>query len=298
MPSKSEYEKLRSDNIERNEAFLQSICIADTKKRLSRDDTRSEHKSSRLKRHKLAANSEPFIPRRSSRSNKDLIIEDDAPVVQPPPVDKRIKSLANLLLTDEEYEEVSTSQFLSSLSESSSVSEVIKSETSTSSDGQYEQNLRALFASPGSHREEDRDNTTVKMKMETAGEEEYKVVHKDRSREDISKVTKTRMTELLFHPCIHKTVVIGGDHTGHVGIWDATTATATTTTTHFLTRPHTAPVSGLHVHASQPNTLWSVSVDKAIRRSDIEQDQFVEAYRSDTPIRYHPPPTTCSIGNN
>jgi len=290
MAAKSSYEKLRSENLRRNEAFLQSIGIDDAKKRVKSGGSITDAdapsdivKPTRAKRQKL--NTKPEVqepPRRSTRLTRSNDASDDI-TPPPPPIDKRIRLMENLLMTEEGDQEVSLKQLLLSLEDRHDLrSDVLPEEhepTKFMNDEQYSRGLGAMFKSPGGvHSDHSSDNES---KLTESVDESYDN-HPERSEEDVSKVTKTKMTEIRFHPCTHQTVVVGGDDTGHVGIWDTTT---TTSTTHFLCRPHTNTVTGLHVYHSQRSTLWTVSMDKTIRWTDLEKEQFIEAYRSDTALR-------------
>lgn len=58
----------------------------------------------------------------------------------------------------------------------------------------------------------------------------------------------------------------------------------------YLYRPHVGSVSGLHVPPHCPENLLSASYDGTLRRMDIEQQAFVEAFRSPgeyDEVRFH-----------
>ena len=278
----SEYEKLRSDNLKRNEAFLKSIGIQDNKKRLRQ---LSEVESNKKKCHSkiniskdLAKTDDEFVPRRSTRSRRTVSsnIDDELNMklaTSSPIVDKKIKPLENMLIMNDE-DDVSLSQFLVSLERGHTESKLTGNRLC---DDEYDAQLRELFNSPGGHR--GKEVTTYNNHKEEKSDEF--LTHKDRSQEDINKVTKTRITELIFHPTTHNIAVIGGDHTGHIGLWN----TNGHGTPFFLTRPHTSGISGIHIFPDQYSSIWTTSLDKYIRKSDVEKEQFIDIYKSDTSIR-------------
>jgi hypothetical protein len=47
-----------------------------------------------------------------------------------------------------------------------------------------------------------------------------------------------------------------------------------------LYRPHIGNISSLHITSRAPNQLWSSSYDGTVRRTDIESQAFIEAFRA------------------
>ena len=48
----------------------------------------------------------------------------------------------------------------------------------------------------------------------------------------------------------------------------------------YLYKPHVGNVSALHISPHAPDQLWSVSYDGTIRRTDMEQQSFVQVYEA------------------
>ena len=116
------------------------------------------------------------------------------------------------------------------------------------------------------------------------------------AEKDVAKLTENRVTSVYCLPTADKLIVIAGDKAGYLGIWDVDSPV----TGHggvYRYRPHTETVIKLHSYSHEPSKLFSVSYDGTIRSIDLNHTAFTyvfEAPESVNDISY----TDASFDNN
>lgn len=94
---------------------------------------------------------------------------------------------------------------------------------------------------------------------------------------DVAKVADSRITACCLHPSTTKLIAIAGDKNGHVGIWDVDSFSGGSDGV-FRYRPHVRNVAKIHVWQESPHNIHSVSYDGTIRSTDIDSASFVSSF--------------------
>ena len=94
------------------------------------------------------------------------------------------------------------------------------------------------------------------------------------TEEEVAKMTESRVTSVWIHPATDKVLVGAGDKAGNLGIWDVR-STTTGNGGVFKFKPHVAGISKLHTYENEPSKLYSVSSDGTIRFLDLGKEAFM-----------------------
>lgn len=116
----------------------------------------------------------------------------------------------------------------------------------------------------------------VKMESSIASAQEYasRITRLSASEEEVAKMTDSRITSVWVHPGTDKILVGAGDKGGNLGIWDVN-STATGNGGVFKFKPHVGGILKLHAYDNEPSKLYSVSSDGTIRFLDLGKEAFV-----------------------
>ena len=126
-------------------------------------------------------------------------------------------------------------------------------------------------------------STPVKkeMKVKQEGSDPYKVDDYAKrlsrlsiSEDEVAKVTESRITSVWIHPATDKLLIGAGDKGGNLGIWDVNSTTGGNGGV-FKFKPHVGGITKLHAYANEPSKLYSVSADGTIRFLDLGKEAFV-----------------------
>lgn len=94
------------------------------------------------------------------------------------------------------------------------------------------------------------------------------------SDNEVAKVTESRITAVWIHPATDKILIGAGDKGGNLGIWDVN-STTTGNGGVFKFTPHVGGIIKLHAYDNDPSKLYSVSSDGTIRFLDLGKEAFV-----------------------
>lgn len=94
------------------------------------------------------------------------------------------------------------------------------------------------------------------------------------AEDEVAKVTESRITSVWIHPATDKLLIGAGDKGGNLGIWDVR-STQSGNGGVFKFKPHVAGITKLHAYANEPSKLYSVSADGTIRFLDLGKEAFV-----------------------
>ena len=94
------------------------------------------------------------------------------------------------------------------------------------------------------------------------------------SDNEVAKVTESRITAVWIHPATDKILIGAGDKGGNLGIWDVN-STTTGNGGVFKFTPHVGGIIKLHAYDNDHSKLYSVSSDGTIRFLDLGKEAFV-----------------------
>mmetsp|Transcript_17986 Transcript_17986/g.30093 ORF Transcript_17986/g.30093 Transcript_17986/m.30093 type:complete len:576 (+) Transcript_17986:99-1826(+) len=291
-----DYEKIRQENIQRNLEFLDSIGIQDVKSDIHLQQQPVRKPASRGLKRATPSKGPTLPPRRSGRVTIERLKKE---------IDDSV---------------VSGSMTASQLEEKRGVLEAMVADkaasTYTAPDNFDDHSPKTRFSpdpiplltplnQPKAADEQDSDWGHGLLPLMTADckdaglelEEDCAAYRSKLSslevvENDVAKVVPQRITSMIIHPSRDRTLVMAGDKQGHVGFWNADEgnnviggkAAVGGEDGVYLFRPHVGSASALFVSPHAPHSLWSSSYDGTVRRTDIECQAFVEAYR--TPGEY------------
>ena len=123
-----------------------------------------------------------------------------------------------------------------------------------------------------------KQNSKTNMKLEysatSLGEYTKSLSRLSVAEDEVAKVTESRITSVWIHPATDKLLVGAGDKGGNLGIWDVR-STTTGNGGVFKFKPHVAGITKLHAYTNEPSKLYSVSADGTIRFLDLNKEAFV-----------------------
>ena len=100
---------------------------------------------------------------------------------------------------------------------------------------------------------------------------------------DVAKLVQDRVTAVYVHPSEVKTIVIAGDKSGHVGVWDVDKYGASSVDGIYKYRPHISNIA--KICCSSPATsssssamVYTTSYDGTIRHLDLNHDAFTTVF--------------------
>lgn len=103
------------------------------------------------------------------------------------------------------------------------------------------------------------------------------------SEDDVAKLTEYRVTSTWIHPSEHKLICAAGDKVGNVGIWDVDSKT-TGVGGVFKYKPHIEGVNKIFCWKNEPSKIYSCSYDGTLRFLDLQRNSFTLAM--ETPEDY------------
>ena len=122
------------------------------------------------------------------------------------------------------------------------------------------------------------------MKSENIVKSEYSVTTADEytkrmsrlsvAEDEVAKVTESRITSVWIHPTTDKVLIGAGDKGGNLGIWDVKSS-STGNGGVFKFKPHVGGITKLHAYANASSKVYSVSADGTIRFLDLGKEAFV-----------------------
>jgi len=94
---------------------------------------------------------------------------------------------------------------------------------------------------------------------------------------DVAKLVQDRVTAVYVHPSEVKTIVIAGDKSGHVGVWDMDKSGASSVDGIYKYRPHISNIAKI-CSSLDPSAVYSTSYDGTIRYLDLNHNAFTTAF--------------------
>ena len=311
----SDLEKLREDNIKRNEAFLMSLGLPVV-------STPSEKRQPTNRRSsKPVVKKEPEVSsvRRSARVTIEKLKEEISGLKQKEGDDSN-ESLRKdaedklALMTSQSY----VSEYSLSLEEAQgeaddqrlgpgpvtmlppwNANKIDEEDRSiweqeifrlgetfvAESMGRKEKSVRALLIqSPSKSKrsaessQQNYSDTSANMHELVSTEESMSKINKFNVREnEVTKLTEARITCTYFLPTAHKLVCCAGDKIGVLGIWDVDKSDSPGGGV-YKYRPYRRNVIQFHSTSSDVMKLYSASYDGTIRMMDLAQQAFVLAF--------------------
>ncbi|XP_074590753.1 DNA damage-binding protein cmr1 [Curcuma longa] len=98
--------------------------------------------------------------------------------------------------------------------------------------------------------------------------------------ENVKKVVEGRILSVRFLPFWDRTVIVAGDKLGNVGFWDVDVEEGDSDGVYVYV-PHSGPVSGISVHPFSPAKIFTCSYDGLIRLMDVQDGTFNMIHSSD-----------------
>lgn len=287
----SEYERIREENIKRNQAFLGNLGLDDVKGSIASSATNTNKASKRGVDRKKAP---PIVPtRRSSRvtveslkreideastgddkANKEKILEEmlakrnegsyEAAIEQEHAPRERLTHDISLLdpvnLPDggESSWAKPLVNVLVNLNPMPDVSAAKKAKKDTGSVGK-----KVVPSSAGG----------------SSGSSDYakRISRLLVQEQDVAKLTGNRIYSVWVHPSTDKLIVAAGDNQGDLGLWDVDNSDVGNKGV-FKYHPHIEPITKLHSYDSEPSKLYSASYDGTIRCLDLGKEAFTLAF--------------------
>ncbi|KAM7436162.1 WD repeat-containing protein 76 [Porites harrisoni] len=250
----SDYEKMRLENIRRNQAFFDGLNLTQAKFDFNVSMTpqsTSKVKQRGLARPKKNPREAPMLPTRQSlrlrNKDPDGVTLPDLPIKQEP-VDEHPRKVGLLEMKPcNDVEETEAQEFTDELTVLANMVKLQKSEEK---------------------------NDEVK---ETDVESYKKTLQRLKIREGhVAKVVPDRIFSIAFHPARCKTLVFAGDKWGKIGIWDVGSSKGDDGV--YLYEPHSRPINCMLFDPSNCGKLYTASYDGTIRCCDITSATFQEVY--------------------
>jgi WD40 repeat protein len=280
-PSISHYERIRLENIKRNEEFLSDLGVSSirtslkpkvTKKATTRRSSgivkvpqAPTRRSSRVTVEKLASEIKQLEKEGKTKEATEKQTELDAMiakqnegayVVEPAYMaveEPRTRKTDPIPLTeleflsDEESGEKIAKELVQSLKESTD-----KKKSKAGSKQSSDQPVASSSSSPFS-----------KLKL---------------VEEDVVKLTPSRMTAVALSPSSQSIIAVAGDKNGFLGLWNATRTNGENLI--YKYRPHISNIIKFHFSNEDIEKLFSVSYDGTIRKMDLQQEAFINAFEA------------------
>lgn len=103
---------------------------------------------------------------------------------------------------------------------------------------------------------------------------------------DVAKLVQDRVTAVYVHPSEVKTIVIAGDKSGHVGVWDVDKSGTSSVDGVYKYRPHISNIAKIccssvgtsSSSSSAAAAVYTTSYDGTIRHLDLNHDAFTTAF--------------------
>lgn len=97
---------------------------------------------------------------------------------------------------------------------------------------------------------------------------------------EVAKLTEDRITTVCVHPIADKIVILAGDKSGHLGVWDVRKTESCELHGVYKYQPHVSNIAQIHASPLDHTAIYSTSYDGTIRHFDIVKEQFVQAFEA------------------
>jgi WD40 repeat protein len=91
---------------------------------------------------------------------------------------------------------------------------------------------------------------------------------------EVAKLTENRITSVCFHPASDKLVVLAGDKSGNLGLWDVQKTESSDISGVYKYQPHVSNIARIHAPVWRPTAVYSTSYDGTIRHFDVTKEHF------------------------
>jgi WD domain, G-beta repeat len=288
----SEYERIRNENIHRNEEFLQTLGVSNSMRSAT-----VVAKSTQVSRRGSDSGKRKPPPVATRRSGRMTVEKLKAEVEELEGEDKILKQqLLDSLLTKQRAgayevepdpvsswsswdarERIDASEFSIFPAANQPADTDVNSWVRPMIDAFNESDSKPSV-SGGSKKGPQSAIKKEKVKSEpsTASAQEYanRMTRLSATEDEVAKMTDSRITSVWVHPGTDKLIIGAGDKGGNLGIWDVN-STATGNGGVFKFKPHVGGISKLHAYDNEPSKLYSVSSDGTIRFLDLGKEAFV-----------------------
>lgn len=253
----SEYERMRQENIRRNNEYFAGLNLSQAKLDLNMAMSSSgttKVKERGLSRPKKSSKVGPLLPTRQSLRlrNKDPngIALPDQPLEISQPVNEHPRKLGPLEMKPcNNVEETHAQEFVDELTVLANILHKAK---------------------------ENGEDTVKDMNVESykkcLGSLKIKEGH-------IAKLVPHRIFSMAFHPAKYKTLVVAGDKWGNLGIWDVDSTKGDDGV--YLYEPHSRPINCMSFDPDNCGKLLTCSYDGTLRCCDFKSATFQEVYSFD-----------------
>ncbi|ODV73758.1 Cmr1p [Cyberlindnera jadinii NRRL Y-1542] len=283
MDEVSEFERQRQANIERNRKLLASLNLNSLSNEISEsikqeDEASKRKKSSSTTQKKTKRQKVEVQPIRRSRRLAGVSIDDSDSKAREFELEEDRRRRER-----EELEKLKTLRVDGDLS----LLDLVKDQTVKSEDGEDSSKLLEKFQkflgnsksfSIGDYFEtivkKDNSSKDVKKLREELGSKELYTHFKPN---DI-KLTKDRMTYICFHPDIDRKLIIGGDSTGNLGIWNSENTDDVDILSFKL---HGKNIAKLEFNMNDTTKVYSASYDGSIRSIDLRSMKSSQLFIND-----------------
>jgi WD40 repeat protein len=271
----SEYERVRLENIKRNEMFLSDLGLASVRSSLA---TSVPKKSKPTSRSKAAPHTRvPQEPvRRSGRVTTERLKEEI----------KRLKEEGNETVIAEKKELLDT--MLTKQREGTYVPEIQANETSV----EERINTEPISLSELKNYSEDDDKAELAKQLLSAMKKttgrgtpsgkrgkspsteflETKFTKLKLHEDDVVKMTPNRITAVALSSSIDNVIAVAGDKAGYMTLWNTSKSVDENRT--FRYKPHISNIMKLSFTEDDEHKLFSFSYDGTIRCLDLQKEEF------------------------
>ena len=285
----SEYERLRLENIQRNEEFMNSLGLNELKKDLVTETAINKQATQKgvtrgsTKRH-IAA-----VPERRSSRVTDARLQEEI---------KLLKDEGKLDLADEKAKQL---EDIKRKKLEGSYEAVLESYYSERSEPRFLPEPISVYPAYNCPPETDKWGSVIFNDLRNLSGLKDKVKKEKKSedlnqsylskltvaQEDCAKVVEARIVSTMFHPSSQKLICFAGDKSGCLGIWDVNFGKSQGTNfDHSLANeegvykylPHKANVSSIHCWENSSNRVYTTSYDGTVRVLDVNNEQFELIY--------------------
>jgi len=285
----SDYERLRLENIKRNDDFLGSLGLHEVKIEIAAEVTAKKAAQIGTKRG-IKRRAETVLPeRRSSRVTDSKLLEE-------------IKILEAGGKTEEASVKQAEYDAMREKKLQGSYQVVLE---------QMEEQMRdrlppePVSVYPAANSPEDSERwgasmwesfresctikpTTAKAKAKVVDCEDYGKSIKGFSNSYCAKIVKERIITTMFHPIADKIICLAGDKEGCIGIWDLTSSQRSDSRSIdpstanpagvYMYYPHVRHVTSMHTWRSSLDKVYSTSYDGSVRCLDLSSESFLQIF--------------------
>lgn len=275
----SEYERIRLENIKRNEMFLSDLGVASVRTSLQLVAPVKKAKQ----RKSIGAVKEIQLPtRRSSRVTVEKLSSEIKALKEEGKTEEAVKKQEELdVMTAKQKEGAYVPEFVVSPEETqarlpseplalSSIKNLIEDEDDV------EQLVKDLMKELSSSKMTKTKSTVKKEKSENSIVATYSKLRLVEA--DVVKMTAARITAVALAPSIEHIVAVAGDKYGNLGIWNASKPEDSYRVYNY--RPHVSNIIHFHFTEEDVNKLFSVSYDGTIRALDLQKEAFTLAFEA------------------